>query len=181
MTGVLAGRKVDRTLTLRRCAARLVDDAVVLGIEVIGFMVAAVAAALAEVARNPQGARALAVVVAATGVAAAVGYEVMGIRVGGTMGMSLWRLRVVDRGSGRWPSWGQALVRGLLVSGLWPLLLAGLWAGGSAPGTVTVIVVALTLVPVAWRFVLLAALVREAPDSLHDRWAGTWVVAATQR
>jgi len=164
---------------LRRIAARGIDEALVLVIQV-AFLVPAVVLSSTEGADHRREELAVtAFCLVFMGWFVGVCYEVSSNQLAGTPGKRQMQLRVFAAGTRDVLSLQASIVRWALVNGAQPLVwcAVGVVVVDSTPARATL--AGLTAASLLWRAVLLVSVVRSGgATGLHDRLVGSHVVAA---
>lgn len=156
----------------RRGIARLIDDLLVVGVQLVSLLTALFIYALATFTGEDDSTDAviLAWAIGIVGFAACIAYEVVTTWAGASLGKLVCGLRIIDAGTGTRLSLSRSVARWLLVSGVQPLgwLVFGL-GEGTAPRD-AVVLASVVAAALAWRTALAVSVITcpGAHQGLHD-------------
>jgi hypothetical protein len=171
-----AARWVSRSdLVARRIVARCIDEALVLGVELVCLVVAAVLAWFSIFNREfthevDTDFVWLAVAVLVIGWLVCVAYDLVAVRSGAGVGKLLCGVRVIDARSGRRLSTWRSILRWLLLSSMQPAVWF-VWSGRTPLSVAAACLL-------AWRAVaMVSVVISPTGEGLHDRVVGSRVIA----
>jgi hypothetical protein len=166
------------TIRARRLAARGIDEALVLAIQVAFVVPAVVLRAVADDAeRNRQEITAFGLCLLLTGLFVSVCYEVASTHLGGGPGKRALQLRVVSADACAVLPVRASVGRWALVTGVQPLVWGAVGVALAEGNLVRIVCAVLVVVSLTWRGVMVATILRgDGTVGWHDRVIGSQVV-----